>query len=42
VRVPVVAADIAEGAAFLPYDQDGVRANLLVSGPDPRVEVTAA
>jgi NADH-quinone oxidoreductase subunit G len=40
VRVPVVAADIAPGCVFMPYDQPGLAANELMSGPDPRVVVT--
>ncbi|MDQ3619943.1 MAG: NADH-quinone oxidoreductase subunit NuoG [Actinomycetota bacterium] len=40
-RLRVVVADIARGAVFIPYDQDGLKANSLISGMDPRVEVTA-
>ncbi|MGH2748029.1 MAG: NADH-quinone oxidoreductase subunit NuoG [Actinomycetota bacterium] len=38
-RVPVVVADIAPGAVFVPYDQPGLRANELIRGVDPTVEV---
>jgi len=41
VRLRVVLADIARGAVFIPYDQDGLKANSLISGTDPRVEVKA-
>jgi NADH-quinone oxidoreductase subunit G len=39
-RLRVVVADIAEGAVFVPYDQEGLRANRLMGGIDPVVEVT--
>jgi predicted molibdopterin-dependent oxidoreductase YjgC len=42
VRLPMVVADISEGAVFIPYDQEGVRANRLMGGLDPTVEVTRA
>jgi formate dehydrogenase major subunit len=38
----VVVADIAPGAVFVPYDQPGLRANRLMSGPDPTVRVAKA
>ena len=41
VRLRVVVADIVRGAVFIPYDQDGPKANSLISGTDPRVEVKA-
>ncbi|MEA2487405.1 MAG: hypothetical protein QOF16_1059, partial [Actinomycetota bacterium] len=34
-----VIADIAEGAAFVPYDQPGFRANTLIGSGHPVVEV---
>ena len=42
VRLEVVVADIAPGAVFVPYDQPGLRANRLMSGPDPTVRVAKA
>jgi anaerobic selenocysteine-containing dehydrogenase len=39
VRLPVVVGDITEGAVFVPYDQEGLRANRWMKGPDPVVEV---
>jgi anaerobic selenocysteine-containing dehydrogenase len=42
VRLPVVVGDIVEGAIFVPYDQEGLRANRLIGGADPRVEVSRA
>jgi NADH-quinone oxidoreductase subunit G len=42
VRLPVVVGDIVTGAVFVPYDQEGLRANRLMSGTDPRVEVAKA
>ncbi len=38
--VKLVVADIARGAVFMPYAQRGLEANRLMSGPDPRVEVS--
>jgi anaerobic selenocysteine-containing dehydrogenase len=38
-RVKAVVADIARGAVFVPYQQQGLPANELISGPDPTVEV---
>jgi NADH-quinone oxidoreductase subunit G len=38
-RAPVVIGDIAKGAVFMPYDQDGVAVNRLIGGVDPTVEV---
>ena len=32
VRLRVVMADIARGAVFIPYDQEGLQANSLISG----------
>jgi anaerobic selenocysteine-containing dehydrogenase len=34
--------DVAQGAVFVTYDQPGVRANALIGGRDPRVEVRLA
>jgi NADH-quinone oxidoreductase subunit G len=42
VTLRAVVGDVSEGAVFIPYDQPGVRANRLMSGPDPRVEVRRA
>jgi anaerobic selenocysteine-containing dehydrogenase len=42
VRLPVAIGDIAEGAVFIPYDQNGLRANRLIGGLDPTVEVRPA
>jgi NADH-quinone oxidoreductase subunit G len=42
VRLPVVAGDIVAGAVFVPYDQEGLRANRLMGGIDPMVEVSPA
>jgi NADH-quinone oxidoreductase subunit G len=38
-RLEVVVSDIGRGAVFVPYDQPGLRANSLMHGPDPRVQV---
>ncbi|HET7481952.1 MAG TPA: NADH-quinone oxidoreductase subunit NuoG [Actinomycetota bacterium] len=37
----IVVSDIARGCVFVPYDQDGLRANTLMSGINPTVTVTA-
>jgi NADH-quinone oxidoreductase subunit G len=37
--LPVRITDVAKGALFIPYDQDGLRANSLMEGVDPRVTV---
>ena len=42
VELAVSLSDICRGAVFVPYDQKGLRANRLISGPDPRVQVTKA
>ena len=42
VQLPVRIADIAPGAVFVPYDQEGFRANRLLGPRDPAVEVTRA
>ena len=42
IRVKAVIADIVRGSVFVPYDQDGLRANMLLRGPHTRVEVTKA
>jgi NADH-quinone oxidoreductase subunit G len=42
VRLRVHVAEIAEGAVFVPYDQEGLRANRLMDGPNPRVQVSRA
>ena len=39
-RVKVVISDIVRGSVFVPYDQEGLRANTLMSGVGTRVEVT--
>jgi NADH-quinone oxidoreductase subunit G len=39
-RLEVRVTDIAEGVVFVPYDQPGLGANRLMSGPNPRVEVS--
>jgi predicted molibdopterin-dependent oxidoreductase YjgC len=41
-RVAVVIADIRKGYVFVPYDQRGLRANTLIEGVDPTVEVSRA
>jgi anaerobic selenocysteine-containing dehydrogenase len=41
-RLPVIVGDIAQGAVFVPYDQEGLRANRLMTGLDPVVEVKSA
>jgi anaerobic selenocysteine-containing dehydrogenase len=38
----VVIADIAKGCAFVPYDQKGFRANELIRGSNPTIEVKPA
>ena len=38
-HLPVVIGDIAEGAAFVPYDQPGFRANALMNGGRSKVAV---
>jgi NADH-quinone oxidoreductase subunit G len=38
-RATLVAGDITRGAAFVPYDQPGLRTNALISGLNPSVEV---
>ncbi|CAN5539431.1 hypothetical protein BH24ACT26_BH24ACT26_09910 [soil metagenome] len=38
-RIAVAISDIAAGAVFLPYDQEGSRANRLMSGTAPTVTV---
>ncbi|MGH2788600.1 MAG: NADH-quinone oxidoreductase subunit NuoG [Actinomycetota bacterium] len=35
-------ADIARGAAFIPFDQEGLKANRLITGINPTVEVRPA
>jgi NADH-quinone oxidoreductase subunit G len=35
-------ADIARGAAFVPFDQEGLKANCLITGINPTVEVRPA
>ena len=39
VTLPVRVGDIARGAVFVPYDQEGFRANRLLGDGDPVVEV---
>ncbi|MDQ3954266.1 MAG: NADH-quinone oxidoreductase subunit NuoG [Actinomycetota bacterium] len=41
-RLRVVVSDIADGCVFVPYDQQGLRANRLMSGVNPTVEVAKA
>jgi NADH-quinone oxidoreductase subunit G len=41
-RCRLVVADIARGAVFVPYDQQGLPANTLMGGADPVVEVRSA
>ncbi|MDQ3987233.1 MAG: NADH-quinone oxidoreductase subunit NuoG [Actinomycetota bacterium] len=36
----VVVSDLAEGAVFIPYDQEGLRANRLIGSINPTVEVS--
>jgi predicted molibdopterin-dependent oxidoreductase YjgC len=38
-KLPVRIAGIAKGALFIPYDQEGLRANSLIEGVDPTVTV---
>jgi anaerobic selenocysteine-containing dehydrogenase len=38
-KLPVRISDIAKGAVFVPYDQEGLRANSLIEGVDPTVTV---
>jgi NADH-quinone oxidoreductase subunit G len=38
-KLPVRIAGIAKGAVFVPYDQEGLRANTLIEGVDPTVTV---
>jgi predicted molibdopterin-dependent oxidoreductase YjgC len=42
VTLRAVVSDISQGAVFIPFDQPGLRANTLISGADPRVEVRRA
>ena len=37
--VRLVIGDIVRGSVFVPYDQEGLRANTLISGIDPHIEV---
>jgi anaerobic selenocysteine-containing dehydrogenase len=39
VQLPVVISDIARGAVFVPYGQEGLRANKLLSGRNSTVTV---
>ena len=41
-RLRAVVTDIADGAVFVPYAQQGLRANKLISGINPRVRVAKA
>ena len=41
VELPIVVSDIAKGAVFIPYDQQGLHANELMRGVNPVVEVKA-
>jgi predicted molibdopterin-dependent oxidoreductase YjgC len=38
-KLPVRITGIAKGAVFVPYDQEGLRANTLIEGVDPTVTV---
>jgi anaerobic selenocysteine-containing dehydrogenase len=38
-KLPVRITRIARGAVFVPYDQEGLRANTLIEGVDPTVLV---
>lgn len=40
VQLPVVIDDIVPGLVFVPYDQDGLHANELMRGINPRVSVS--
>jgi NADH-quinone oxidoreductase subunit G len=42
VRVRVVVGDVASGAVFVPYDQQGLKLNTLIDGPHPTIEVRPA
>jgi predicted molibdopterin-dependent oxidoreductase YjgC len=42
VRLEVVVADIARGSVFVPYAQDGLAANRLITEMNPRVKVAKA
>ncbi|HEY7873502.1 MAG TPA: NADH-quinone oxidoreductase subunit NuoG [Actinomycetota bacterium] len=42
VTLTAVVGDVAQGVAFVPYDQPGLRANQLMSGLDARVTVRRA
>jgi NADH-quinone oxidoreductase subunit G len=42
VTVKAVIADIARGTVFVPYDQPGLRANTLIRGINPSVELRRA
>jgi NADH-quinone oxidoreductase subunit G len=39
-NLPVVVGDIAEGCVFVPYHQDGLQANQLMQGANPRVTIS--
>jgi NADH-quinone oxidoreductase subunit G len=41
-RCKLVVADIARGAVFIPYDQEGLPVNTLIDGVNPAVEVRPA
>jgi len=40
VQLPVRVDDIVRGSVFVPYDQDGLHANELMRGVNPRVSVS--
>jgi NADH-quinone oxidoreductase subunit G len=42
VRAPLRIGDVAAGAVFVPFDQPGVQANVLIGDRDPRVTVRPA
>jgi anaerobic selenocysteine-containing dehydrogenase len=41
-RLELVVADIAPGAVFVPFDQQGLRLNQFMSGVNPMVTVSGA
>ncbi|HEX2294736.1 MAG TPA: NADH-quinone oxidoreductase subunit NuoG [Actinomycetota bacterium] len=41
LTLPLRIGDVAQGAVFLPFDQPGARANALIGGRDPYVQVRA-
>jgi predicted molibdopterin-dependent oxidoreductase YjgC len=41
-RATLRIADVARGAAFIPFDQEGLRANRLMAGVNPMIVVRPA